>query len=695
MAGFWRKSGKKEKSEKERRVSENRGPEEKRGLSGDGEPDGEWESSENGNLEEEVEDSANGDPEEGPGLSEDRDPEEAAVPSGDREPKEPWADSEGGEPDPPPVPRKRGRSRRRKRKKTTGKQKAVGAAGAAACAILIFAGAMHFKGRTARAGGEAVSQRTATVQRMDITSSLSSSGSLSPKDTYNITSLVSGDVVSAEFEEGDQVAEGQVLYVIDATSMETELNSAQNSVERAKTSYELAVEDYNQALSDYSGNTYKSTETGYIKTLYVKAGDKVSGNTKLADIYNDQVMKLKVPFLSTDAVNIGVGNGAVLTMSDTGEQIGGTVTSISNMEGTMAGGRLVRYVTIEVANPGGLTSESSATAQVGEFLCAQESSFEPVLDTVMSADISSTVEIASMVVNEGDYVAKGSAFFKMTDKTAENLVRGYKNAMDQAQEALESAQGKLDNTQDSYENYTITAPISGTVITKNTKAGDKISAGGNTAVTLATIYDLSQLTFEMSVDELDVHNVKVGQSVEITADAFEGQAFSGTVTNVSLASSYSNGVTNYPVTVTLDGSGDLLPGMNVDGNIILSEAKDVLAVPVDCLMRGNRVYVKDDSVTEAQGAVPAGFRAVEVETGLMNDDYVEVVSGLSEGEEIYVSQSSTNSGFQMMPGMGGPGGMQGGPGGGGMPGGGNGGYQGGSGGNRGGNGGGPGGGGRP
>ena len=269
------------------------------------------------------------------------------------------------------------------------------------------------------------------------------------------------------------------------------------------------------------------------------------------------------------------------------------------------------------------------------------------------------MEIASVLVNEGDYVSRGSAFFRMTDKTGENLLRNYKNTMDQAQEALESAQSRLDSTQDSYENYTITAPITGTVISKNTKAGDKISAGGNNAVTLATIYDLSELTFEMSVDELDVQSVAVGQTVEVSADAFEGQTFSGKVTNVSLASSYSNGVTNYPVTVTLDDAGELLPGMNVDGNIILAQAEEVLAVPVDSLMRGNRVYVKDETAEEGEGAVPEGFRAVEVETGLMNDDFVEIVSGLSEGDEVYVSESSVSGGFQMMPG-----GMGGGPGGG-------------------------------
>ena len=77
--------------------------------------------------------------------------------------------------------------------------------------------------------------------------------------------------------------------------MDTDLNSAQNSVTRSQTSYADALDDYNQAASDYSGNTYKATESGYIKELYISAGDKVSGNTKLADLYSDDVMEIRIP----------------------------------------------------------------------------------------------------------------------------------------------------------------------------------------------------------------------------------------------------------------------------------------------------------------------------------------------------------------------------------------------------------------
>lgn len=523
--------------------------------------------------------------------------------------------------------------------------------------VVLIGGALFWQNRSRKAkqaGAESQIRNTSTVTRGNLVSELSSSGTISPKNTYNITSLVEGEIISAEFEEGDQVTEGQILYQIDVSSMESEIQSAGNSLERANNSYQQAQTDYQEACADYSGNTYKSTRSGFVQSLNIQAGDKVSSNTELAVIYNDQTMKMKVPFLSGEAAAIGAGAQAVITLSDTGEQLSGVVTAVSNMDEVLDGGRMVRSVTLETSNPGGLTTTHTGTVSIGSFISATEGSFEPVTDTVMKADLSGSVEVEAVLVNEGDYITAGTPVFRMNSKDAEKIIRTYKDAMDSAQEKVESAQSKVDTSQDNYENYTITAPISGQVITKSVKAGDNISkSSGSGSTTMAVIYDLSEVTFEMSVDELDVRNVKVGQKVEITADAMEGTTFTGTVTNISLESVQSNGVTNYPVTVTLDEVGDLLPGMNVDGTIILDEVADTLMIPVDSLMRGNRVYVKDDTVTEAQGSVPAGFRAVEVETGLISDTYVQIVSGLSEGDTVYVSESSKSTSAFMMP-MGAP-----------------------------------------
>lgn len=578
-------------------------------------------------------------------------------------------------------------------------------------------------------GDQSVS--TATVKRTDISSELTASSSLSPKDTYEVTSLVEGEVIEANFEEGDVVEKGQVLYRIDASSIDSDLSSAQTSLQRAKESVQTAQSAYAGETARIAGNTYRSTASGYIKTLYIKEGDKVNSGTKIADLYDDSVMKITAPFLSGEAAEINVGDEAAVILEDTGEQISGTVTVVSSMEETLSGGRLVKNVTVEVSNPGGLTTDTAASVTVDGFVCSAEGTFKAKTETTLSVELSGnkSLEIENLLIHEGSYVDKNSDLFQVTAKTAEEYLKEFKDAVESADDNLENAENKLDNTQDSVDDYTITAPISGTVITKNAKVGDKISKNSSGTTTMAVIYDLSTMTLEMSVDELDVANVKVGQSVEVTADAVEGETFTGTVTNVSLQSSYSNGVTNYPVTVTLDDTGNLLPGMNVDAKIILDSSEDALVIPASALMRGNRVYVKKspdstenadtqrndssdnagdadserknpgdgtqnadsadrqpDAGAEASGSskgsgtdnssskstgsgksgssnVPDGFEAVQVTTGIINDDYVEILSGLSEGDEVYISSdsgSSTQTNQMQMGGMGGPGGDMGG-----------------------------------
>lgn len=619
----------------------------------------------------------------------------------------------------------------KKRKKRKGKSGRIVIVLIVVLAVLLGGFFLYKKKTTSqkRQGDQSVS--TATVKRTDISSELTASSALSPKDTYEVTSLVEGEVIEANFEEGDVVEKGQILYRIDATSMDSDLSSAETSLQRAKESAQTAQSNYAEETARIAGNTYRSTASGYIKTLYIKEGDKVNNGTKIADLYDDSVMKITVPFLSGEAAEINVGDEAAVILEDTGEQISGTVTVVSSMEETLSGGRLVKNVTVEVSNPGGLTTDTAASVKVDGFVCSAEGTFAAKTETTLSVEISGnkSLEIENLLIHEGSYVEKNSELFQVTAKTAEEYLKEFKDAVESADDNLENAENKLSNTQDSVDDYTITAPISGTVITKNAKVGDKISKSSSGTTTMAVIYDLSTMTLEMSVDELDVSSVKVGQSVEITADAVEGETFTGTVTNVSLQSSYSNGVTNYPVTVTLDDTGSLLPGMNVDAKIILDSSENALVIPASALMRGNRVYVKKssdstenadtqrngssdnagdadserknhgdgtqnadsadrqpDAGAEASGSskgsgtdnssskstgsgksgssnVPDGFEAVQVTTGIINDDYVEILSGLSEGDEVYISSdsgSSTQTNQMQMGGMGGPGGDMGG-----------------------------------
>lgn len=508
---------------------------------------------------------------------------------------------------------------------------------AAAFVLLAAAGtaALRSSGRSAGTGrGTAV--MTAPVTRQDISSRLSSSGVLKPRNSYQVSSLAEGEITSADFEVGDQVEKGQVLYRIDVSSMEEEMKAAQNSAERAARNLEEAQKDYSRAQGRFNDGIFRSGDSGYIKKIYIKAGETVSSGTKIADIEDDSIMRLKVPFLSAEAAAIGTGSTALVTLSSTGEQIPGTVTAVSSKDETLTGGRIVRYVAIEAANPGGLTTEQSAAASVGDYSSSLEGTFSPVVETILSADLPDSVTVEQLLVSEGDYAAKGAPIFRFDRESADKLMRSFREKLDSAKDAMDSANSKIESTKSSMNNYTITAPISGTVIRKNMKAGDKITSKGSGDGVMAVIYDLSSITFSMSIDELDISKVKTGQTVQITAEAAGDASFRGIVENVSLESANNNGITTYPVSVTVKDPKGLLPGMNVNGKILLEESKNALVIPAASLMRGNVVYVKDPSVKAAQGEVPAGFREVTVETGIMNDEQVEVTSGLAEGDEVYL-----------------------------------------------------------
>ncbi len=491
----------------------------------------------------------------------------------------------------------------------------------------------------------------ATVSRQNIVSSITGSAVVKPKDQYSITALVTGDVLSADFEQGDIVNEGDVLYCIDASDAENSIQSANIAVERSQNNYNNAIESQNDL-------TIRSDIAGKIETLYIKKGDTVSAGQKIADIYDDSVLQLTLPFNESDIASVKIGANATVYISGTGESIIGTVADVRSATYVKTGNMLVRDVMIRVQNPGALTPADTAVATIGNVSCNDIGTFEYQTSKTITAKVSG--EVSRLYVSKNDKILAGGVLAQLTSDSVSDSVKN--NAL-----SLRESQISRDNAQKRLEDYTITAPISGTVVEKNIKTGDKLDNAGASTV-MAVIYDMSSLEFELSVDELDIKNVKVEQFVTITSDALEGMVYHGQVTNISVNGTTENGVTTYPVTVEItDFDEQLLPGMNIDAEIVTSHVENTLCVPVSAVNRGNTVYVKGEKTDENDRA-PEGFYSVKVETGVYNDEWIEITSGLSEGDIVYVPQQASRS-FSMedmMNGMhsfGGMGGMAGGPGG--------------------------------
>ncbi len=461
---------------------------------------------------------------------------------------------------------------------------------------------------------------TVQVERRDITVSVSGTATVQPNDSYQVTSAVRGEILEAPFEEGDTVAEGDLLYTFDSSDVK-------NAIQRAQVSVEQAQLSYNDAQRGQDDLTITANASGVITSLSVEEGDSVTMGSVVASIVDRDTVKLTVPFHSQAIAGLWVGQSAQVTVSGTTETLTGTVTEIGAIDQVSAGGALTRNVTIEVTNPGGITEGSTGTATVNGQACAGTGSFAYRSSKTVTS--SANGDVTGLSVKEGDRVSDGQVLCTLSASSTESQIEN-------ARLNLKSAQLALQSNQDALDDYTITSPISGTVVEKNYKAGDDLSTATGP---LAVIFDLSSLKLEMQVDELYIGQIKIGQTVEITADALEGQTFTGYVSRININGVTLNGVTSYPVTITIDDAGELLPGMNVNADILVERAEQVLAVPVSAVQRGNTVLLPGEGAIGKDGSIdPDKLTSQDVTLGRNDEDYIEITSGLSEGDTVVVKQ---------------------------------------------------------
>ena len=187
---------------------------------------------------------------------------------------------------------------------------------------------------------------TAQVERRSITATITGSGTLEAADSYSVTTLLEGTILTAAFEEGDQVEEGTVLYTIDSSDAASNLEQSQISVDQAQRNYNNAVE----SLEDL---TVTANGSGRILTLDVETGDEVAAGQQVATIRNSDTMSLTVSFPADDAASFYVGQSATVTLDSTFETLSGTVSKIAANTQVLTGNMIVREVTIDVTNPGG------------------------------------------------------------------------------------------------------------------------------------------------------------------------------------------------------------------------------------------------------------------------------------------------------------------------------------------------------
>lgn len=569
--------------------------------------------------------------------------------------------------------------------------------------ISIVTGIYYVTEYRAASSTSATAKRTAQAVRGNMQVALSGSGTVTSSNTSDVMSNVQGKITKAYFKEGDKVRKGDLLFEIDDTDAMLNIQKIENQISQAQ----LNVSSDRKSFSNL---TVTAPFDGKVTDIAAKAGESASNNMTLFTITDTAKLTLDVPISTADIKYIKTGQKAHVSVQEIYDTVEGIVTAIDDNAYSASDGGMVRNVEVTVKNPGRLTETNTAVVEIstpdGIKKRNEAVKFEYANKQAVKAAASGT--FASVNVKENQYVKKGQVLINIENDDLDVTAQTNDLKIKDLQNQLEAAKKQL-------EDYRIYSSIDGTVTGDTAVAGDSVKS----ADTLISIRDFDKMQFTISVDELDIAKVKVGQKAAVTIDALEEtnkEPLTGEVIYKAMEGTSTNGVATYDVKIKINETEKLLAGMNANASIILNQAENTLMVPLEAVTKmGDRAFVRVIG-TEDSGQMQAGSRSVrgsreqngtgktaqgeeaearssgasannsgsnqrrglngtapsagrqspgvsaanreyyvgtvikEVELGINNDEYVEIKSGLAEGDVVVlpplVNQSSTGTNTQ-------------------------------------------------
>lgn len=443
-----------------------------------------------------------------------------------------------------------------------------------------------------------------TITRGNLSKTVTGTGTLSISQTENVSLDCGVTVTETLVEEGDTVTAGQALLSVDTSALQTAIDTLQDELD--STVSELAT------LSDsYSTTTYvKMPMDGRVKEVYIEKGqylqDVMAEKGCIALLSLDGLMTAEISAPEGMSVNDTVKVTAGRSYTD------GTVADITDGVATIT-------FSDAYGSEGGEVTITYKEEEIGTASCHIHMPYQ-------------------LTASEQGYI---QAVYLETDvkKWQNNRVCYLTNVpISGTYEALlTTQQEQLNEMKALLAAGVITAPEDG--IVSSIVSPSAVEAEAHS--TLASLYVGDQKEMVVSVDELDIINVQVGQNADIAMDALTDKTYSAVVSKVSQIGTPNGGVTVYNVTLTIDGDENLKFGMNGTATIRIEEVNDVLLVPLTALntSRGESyVWLQSD---DASGDEP-GVRTT-VETGLSDENYAQVLSGLDEGDVVLITREASSS----------------------------------------------------
>ena len=490
--------------------------------------------------------------------------------------------------------------------------------------------------------------QTQPVQYGTIQSKVTGSGNAKAKESAAITLTAGGTVQEVFVSPGDTVTAGQPLYTIFS-------QEAQDQVTQAQTQVDNLNKEMSALLEDANNLTVRAPFAGkLINVKEFQPDQEVAKETAVATLVNDKKLKLSLYFSYAYENQIRTGQSVQVSIPTVMGTYTGTVEKINKVRFISPEGAVHFEAVLVFDNPGTLTAGMDAsatlTASDGSAIYPYENGKTEYYET---REI--VTKAAGPVVSQGnlmDYadVSAGEALLTLGSSTIDETIMSKQKEIDEAQKKLADAQKGL-------ADFNAVSPIDGSVTSCTLTPGAEVKSGD----TVVTISNTTNMVVDITVDDRNIAFVQPGLTVELSD--WNGNTFIGTVTAINMGAAESqNGMTNYPVTLTVDNQdGSLLAGMYLDYSFVASQSDDCMMVPMQSVKNipgedgstDSVVFIRADKrpenavdleIPEPEPGQPPmypspedGFYPVKVETGL-NDDYnVEIKSGLNGDEEVFVN----------------------------------------------------------
>ncbi|OGO79157.1 MAG: hypothetical protein A2Y23_06310, partial [Clostridiales bacterium GWB2_37_7] len=451
-------------------------------------------------------------------------------------------------------------------------------------------------------------QQTSVVTKGDLSQTVTGSGAIASANKSNVVAEVQGTITEVLISDGAQVKAGDLILKLDDFQAQLDVKQLENSISQT-----LLAQQYNR--KSLEGIQALAPIDGEITDLQFRVGDDVSKNATLLTITDKAKLKLTIPFNNKYRSQLKINQEVTVNVYDTALEVGTTVkgyiTSLSKPLYKTAEGAEVYNVEVTLNNPGTIKEGMIANVELsvsGEKLISTESSTLNYYSNVIVKAATGGI-VNKINVSEGQPVTKGTVLAEFNNDDLVLEIETTELKLEDYYSQLEAAKNELDK-------YNIYSPIDGILSLNELKAGDVLKSGDVIGYTA----DYDHMQFEISIDELDISKIKVGQSTNVTIDALtetNAKPISGSVSKVAIEGTSTNGVTTYPVIIQIDKAENLKSGMNANAEILIEQREDILYVPIQAVnKRGGKSFVTVRRATDS----------VEVDKG-------EVKNSASTGEQ--------------------------------------------------------------